>query len=156
MDEKVFPAVLLDKTKALLIIEPLHFSFWHKIPASYFMIPKSVFTVVFPSFPYFLARGWIVNSLFQFFANFKVRQLFRSNLDFASGAWVPTLIGLVGAHGEISKTPNFNSLPLGQSLNHRGKNRVRNGLGVLLGERIRSFHELLDQLKLGHIFLSSN
>jgi hypothetical protein len=50
MDEKVFPAVLLDKTVALLIAELLHFSFWHKIFASCSMIPKKAFTGVFPEF----------------------------------------------------------------------------------------------------------
>jgi hypothetical protein len=30
MDKKVLSAILLDETKALLLVEPLHFSFWHK------------------------------------------------------------------------------------------------------------------------------
>ena len=30
MDKNVLSAILLDETKALLLVEPLHFSFWHK------------------------------------------------------------------------------------------------------------------------------
>jgi hypothetical protein len=91
-----------------------------------------------------------VNPLLQLFPDFEKRQFLRGDLDFCARAGVPTLIGLVGAHGEIAEPADFDSLAFGQSLNHRGKDRVHNGFGVLLSERIRFFHELLDQLKLGH------
>jgi hypothetical protein len=86
----------------------------------------------------------MVNPPFQFFANFKVRQLFRSNLNFGPRAWVPPLVGLVTPHLEGSEIANFDLFPPGQRLRHRAKECIHDGLGVLLRESIRPFQQLLN------------
>ena len=92
----------------------------------------------------------MIYSFFQFLSDLEEWQLFGGDLHLRSRAGVSPLIGLIGPYGKITKAADLNPLPFGQSIGHGGEDRVDDGLGVLLGQAIQPFHELLNELKLGH------
>ena len=44
MHENIPAFILFDESKALLLIEPLHFTFWHRLHPPFFNFPKSDFS----------------------------------------------------------------------------------------------------------------